>query len=196
MSQHPVGLINQIAAAGIESKELAVNAPQALIGGARIPYQPKDLASIITILRTYQAKTYLALEAQGRGGFEFMAASIGGLVLKTIIAENDSAHSLRTYLRNLDDKFDAVTVDGRGVKLAPDQLWKYLQGGKGEPTRKFGAGAPTQYGSCKLKPHSIIILNLLDPETKELFFQLRARHQPVFSSPFVGVVRLAGNPLI
>lgn len=183
------GLIERISAAGLEREELKKEAPRALVGGARIPYRPADLASIITLLTQRNPTNYLALEVQARGGLEFIGATVGGLYLHTIIQNNSSEKELRSHLRKLKETFDVITIDGRGLVLDAETLWKYIEGGKPNPVREFAKGAPVDYGAPKMRPGCIIVLNLVDAGTKALYFRLRARYNPMFASPFVGVVR-------
>lgn len=184
------GLIDRISKAGVERKELMKEAPLALVGGARIPYRPADLAAIITLLKSRNPESYLALEVQALGGLEFIGQNMGGLVLHTVTAHNGSDKDLRTHLRKVRETFDVITIDGRGLCLDAETLWKYIEGGKPAPVREFGKGAPVDYGTPKMRPGCVIVLNLVDPGTKNLYFRLRARYNPMFSSPFVGVVRV------
>lgn len=186
----PKGLIDRICDLGVERAELCREAPRAVVGGHRIPYRPVDLAAIITLLNVRKPKHYLALETHGRGGIEFIGATIGGLYLSLIKEENKREADLRTHLRKMDDAFDVVTLDGRGLTLDAETLWRYLEGGKEPPVREFGKGAQMDYGRCKLKPSCVIILNLADPATKLLYFRLRMRYTRMYSSSFVGVVHI------
>lgn len=184
------GLIERIGEAGIEREELKREAPRAIVGGMRIPYRPVDLASIITLLNQRNPRNYLALEVTGRGGIEFIGSTVGGLYLHTITRENGNEKDLRAHLRKLRETFDVVTLDGRGLVLDAETLWRYLMGGKEPTQREFGKGAPFDFGGYKMNPGCIVILNLVDESTRRLYFRLRSRYTSIYSSPFVGVVRV------
>lgn len=184
------GLIDRIGEAGLEHSGLAKDAPRARIGGARIPYRPQDLAAIITLLNQRNPVNYLALEVEAKGGLEFIGQNMGGLYLHTIIEHNKDEKTLRQHLRKLDAKFDVITIDGRGLSLPAQALWKYLEGGKEAQPREFGKGAPSDFGPPKMKPGCVLVLNLADSDTKTLYYTLRQRYTPMYSSQFVGVVHI------
>lgn len=186
MSQLGGGLVERIGRLGLERAELAKEAPRALIGGAKIPYRPQDLAAVITLLSPRNPKAILSLEVETQGGAGFLQECLKAEV-DGVVESNKNAGTLRTHLRALKTKYDAVVIDGRGLALSADIVWKYLLGGK-DTTREFGKGAPADYGPCKMAPGCVIVLNFADAGTKTLYFALRSRYSPMFSSPFLGVV--------
>lgn len=183
------GLIDRISAAGVERAELAHNT-KAVVGGARIPYTPRDLASILTIISPLNPKRYLALEVAAKGGIEFIGRTVGGMYLHGIDNFNHTALALLKHLKKLRQAFDIITIDGRGLKLDAATLWLCMEGGKVPIISEVGRNAHADYGRAKMKTGTVIILNLAEPKTKELYYRLRNKLTPLYSSPFVGVVRV------
>jgi hypothetical protein len=184
------GLIEQVLGLGLERKELIKDHPKALVGGHRIPYPPRDMASLVTILKGRNVQTYLALEATTPGGIDFLEAH---LHIPTIIRleEKETDKSMRKLLRTMNTPVDLISIDGRGLPLDADTIWKYIQGGRDEYTREFGKGAPVDYGIPKLRPGGCVLVNLADPGSREVWYKIRSRHSQCYQSPFVGMAHAA-----
>jgi hypothetical protein len=183
------GLIEQVLGLGLERKELIKDYPKAMIGGERIPYPPKDMASLVTILKGHNVQSYLALEVTTDGGAKFLEAHLH--IPKVLrLEEKETEISLRKMLRTMAAPVDLVSIDGRGLPLDPETIWKYIQGGRDEYAREFGKGAPIDYGIAKLKPGACVIVNLADPASREIWYKIRARYSQSYQSPFVGMIHV------
>jgi hypothetical protein len=178
------GMVQEIAASGLERDELAKAFGGALIGGQRIPYEPKELAGIITLLRAYNPQRYLAIEGMTDGGWKYIGKACAIPHVQPVGKEDT-----RKQLRDKDIKpFDLVSIDPRGLPVTASEVWKYLQGGK-EQRHEFGRGAPVDYGPAKIKAGTILIFNLTDPETKALYFDKRTLDNKLHQSTFAGMIR-------
>ena len=185
MNKH--GMVQEIADLGVERIELAKSAGNAQIGGANIPYEPKELASMVTLLRGYAPKRYLAIEGMSEGGWRFIGSAVAIPYVKPI---GPKEPDIRKALRDKQmQPFDLISIDARGLSLSAEEIWKYIQGGK-EVMVEFGKGAPTDYGPKKFKPGSIVIFNLSDPATKALYFQVRSMDNKLHQSKYAGMVKL------
>lgn len=183
------GLIEQVLKLGCERKELLKDHPKALIGGANIPYPPKDMASLVTILKGRSVQTFLALEVQTAGAVQFLEAHLH-IPRVMGLEEPVTEKGLRKMLRTLSEPVDLLSLDGRGLPLDAETIWKYIQGGRDEYTREFGKGAPIDYGIPKVKKGGAIIVNLADPGARAIWYKIRARHSQTFQSAFVGMVHV------
>lgn len=184
------GLIEQVLKLGLERKELIKDFPAAVIGGARIPYPPKDMASLVTILKPRNVQTYLAIEATTDGGIKFLEGHLH--IPKVIrIREDEEGKGLRKFLRTMAAPVDLISIDTRGLALDGETIWKYIVGGRDGYVREFGKGAPIDYGIPKLKPGASIIVNLVDPGARQVWFSARGRFSQSYQSPFVGMAHVA-----
>jgi hypothetical protein len=179
------GLIEQVLQLGLERKELLKDHPKAMIGGANIPYPPKDMASLVTILKGRTVKSYLALEAQTDGAVKFLEAH---LQIPRVIRAETTEKALRKSLRSMAEPVDLISIDGRGLPIDPATALRYIQGGRNDNPREFGVGTPTDYGISKIRPGGSIIVNLADPAALEVWHQIRSRYARSYQSPFVGMV--------
>lgn len=178
------GMVQEIAGMGLERDELARTFGSALIGGQRIPYEPKELAGIITTIRPYNPQRYLAIEGETAGGWKYIGQACAIPHVKPVTGEDT-----RKQLRDKDiGAFDLISIDARGLPIDAQEVWKYLQGGK-EQMREFGRGAPVDYGPKKLKAGTLIIFNLADPATKDLYFQVRTLDNKLHQSTYAGMIR-------
>lgn len=180
-----MGLIETIALAGVERPELATTNPRIQVGGARIPYTPRDLASIIVLLRAREPKSYLALEGASAGGFGFITQSLN--IPLTVASRPDE--NLKPFFKGIKQGFDLISIDARGLTMDADTLWKYIVGGKEPWVKEFGKGAPTDFGIHKIKPGASIIVHFADPACKALWFKIRTRYNKTYQSDFVGMVK-------
>lgn len=181
-------MIEQIVGLGLERREVAKDFPAAQIGGARVPYPPKDLASIVSLLTPFKPMSYLALEVSSMGGVKFITEKLDIPKVLEITQTNRTKTGLRKFLRTLDEPVDLVSIDGRGIALDAETLWKYLEGGgKSLPEAEFGKGAPPDFGPPKLRPRACLIFNLADNVTRTLWYRMRARYSPMYQSPFTGM---------
>ena len=178
------GLIEQALNLGLEREEISKDHPRALIGGERIPYPPKDLASLTSILSRREIKSMLALEGTTDGAVKFLESH---LQIPKVIRVPMDRSELKKTLRNMAAPVDLITLDGRGLPLDADTIWKYIEGGKSPYAKEWAKGAPVDYGIPKLKPGTFIVINLADPACKALWFAVRSRHMLAFQSPFVGM---------
>ncbi len=184
------GLIEQVLGLGLERKELIKDHPKAMIGGARIPYPPKDMASLVTILKGRNVKDYLALEATTEGGIQFLEAHLHIPNVVRIEAKASSEKDLRKTLRAMPATFDLISIDTRGMPLDAETLWQYIQGGRQDYTREFGKGAPVDYGNRKIRPGGSIIVNLADEAARSLWYKIRSLNSQSYQSPFVGMAHV------
>lgn len=203
------GLIDQVIQLGMERPELIKDHPHAMVGGARIPYPPRDLASMVTILKGRNVRSYLAVEAFTQGGVSFLEehlhvpriyridgfdgyprleAGVIGEDMEQKPLKKDPEKNLRKILRTLPEAMDLISIDGRGLPLDAETIWRYMEGGRDDYAREFGKGAPPDYGLAKVKPGTTILVNLADAGAKALWFKLRTRHSLSYQSPFVGMV--------
>lgn len=183
------GLIEQVLQLGLERAELRKDHPGALIGGARIPFPPKDMAGVISVIRGIEVKRYLALEAFTDGAVTFLSAHLHPEIV--IRAATLEEKALRKMLRTMRDPVDLISLDGRDLVIDPETVWRYIQGGRDQYKPAFGQGAPTDYGLPKLRPGGYLIVNLAHAGAREVWCQARSRHQQVYQSPFVGVARVS-----
>lgn len=187
------GLIEQVLGLGLERKELIKDHPKATIGGARIPYPPKDMASLITILKGRSVKSYLALETTTDGGINFLAAHLHIPNVVRIEAKASSEKELRKMLRTTPETFDLISIDARGLALDAETLWRYVQGGRDDYTREFGKGAPIDYGTRLIRPGGSVIVNLADDAARTLWYRIRSLNSQSYQSPFVGMAHVAAH---
>lgn len=186
MSEH--GMVHEIATLGLERQELATSTAQALIGGARIPFEPKELAGIVTTLRGYAPKRYLAIEGESEGGWRYIGQAVA-IPFVSPISPREPVVEIKKALRKPQEPYDLISIDARGLPLSAEDIWKYIQGGK-ETLFGFGKGAPTDYGPKKCKPGTLVIFNLADKATKDLYFQTRTMDNKLHQSKYAGMVKL------
>lgn len=177
------GMVHEIAAMGVESDELAKAFGQAHIGGARIPYEPKELAGMVTLIRPHNPQRYLAIEGKSDGGWKYIGQACAIPHVKPV-----DGSDTRKQLREKDLPYDLVSIDPRGLPIDAETVWKYLLGGK-EQLREFGRGAPTDFGSPKLRPGTLIIFNCIDPAAKDLYFKVRTMDNKRHQSSFAGMIQ-------
>ena len=184
------GMVNAIAQLGLERDELGRTYGTANIGGYNIPYEPKELAGMITMLRSFAPKRYLAIEGASHGGAEYIALSVDIPSLATT-SPKDSEADTRRMLKGTKDggTYDLISIDPRGLPLSANEIWRYVTGWK-DPVSAFGKGAARDYGQKKTKPGTIVIFNLADAETKELYFKVRTLDNKLHQSTYAGMVRL------
>jgi len=180
------GMYQEIADAGLERDELGRSFGQALIGGERIPYEPKELGGMITMIRPYNPKRYLAIEAFN-GGWKYIKKTVGiGHV--TDIQMTVKLDEFKKIMRDKDlQPFDLVSIDTRGFQMSVDEIWKYILGGR-DP-QIYGKGAPTDYGPRKVHPGSLIIFNLSSVPVKELYFRVRSMDNKMHQSKYAGMIK-------
>lgn len=184
-----LGMNQQIADLGLERPELCRSYGSAQVGGQLIPYEPKELAGMITLMRGYAPKSYLAIEGVSMGGARFIqqATGIDGMITMN---GKQSAQDMRKDLRSKDWKpFDLISMDSRDLPLPVDELWKYIQGGKDEQ-KGFGTGAPKDYGPAKCRAGTIVIFNFADKACKDLYFKVRTMDNRLHQSLYAGMVKL------
>lgn len=180
------GMVQDIAMAGLERGDLAKAFGQALIGGRRIPYEPKELAGMITLIRLHSPQRYLAIEGETDGGWKYIGEACAIPYVKPVGAEET-----RKQLRDKEiGAFDLISIDPRGLPISAAEVWKYLEGGK-EQRHEFGRGAPVDYGPKKLKAGTLIIFNLTDPAAKDLYFQKRTLDNKMHQSTYAGMIKWA-----
>lgn len=183
------GLIQEIAEAGVERDELARSFGNAKVGGEAIPYEPKELAGMITTIRSHGPKRYLAIEGVSTGGWRFIkrAAEIPDV---TPILPSQAIGPFCKDLRQAQEPYDLISLDTRKLPISAEEVWKFLLGGK-EKVAEFAKGAPKDYGSSKLKPGTLIIFNFADPACKDLYFKVRALDNKMHQSLYAGMIKWA-----
>lgn len=183
-------MVQQISSLGVERQELATSAVRANVGGQMIPYEPKELAGIVTLLRGYAPNRYLAIEGVSMGGVNFIAQAVPVPVVVSVGAQ-DAEKDIRRMLRSATNAqpYDLISIDARGLALSAGEIWKYIQGGK-ETMVEFGKGAPTDYGPRKWHKGTLVIFNLADVATKDLYFQVRSMDNKLHQSKYAGMVKL------
>lgn len=184
------GLIEQILKLGAERPELVKDHHGAPVGGARVPFPPKDMASVVSVLKGISIKHYLALEVETQGAVDVLSANLHP---EKILRVTDLEEKQLRRLLRLTPAVDLISLDGRGLPLDAETVWRYIEGGKDAPKPTFGQGAPTDYGAPLLRPGGALVVNLADPGAREVWFKARVRHNKMFQSPFVGVVRVAST---
>ncbi len=172
---------------GVERQELCARMPRAHVGGRMIPYSPQDLASILTQLRNIPPKSYLALECTTQGGIKFLTEMLD---IQDVYQPSGDEKKIRSALRSMKHPVDLISIDLRGYPLDAETVWKYILGGKEEPAKEFGKGAPTDYGVCKLKKAGFILLNRSGKEGFEMWFRMRDRYTRMYQSALVGMVNV------
>lgn len=184
------GMNQEIASLGLERAELCHAVAESRVGGERIPYEPKELAGIVTTLRGYAPKRYLAIEGVSLGGADYITRSVG-IPVMVAISPNDPMTDIKKALRDKDkEAYDLISIDARGLPLTAAEVWKYILGGKGEYAKEFGRGAPIDHGPKKWRPGTLVIFNLADPGTKDLYFSVRTMDNKMHQSKFAGMVKL------
>lgn len=183
-----IGLIQDIAGQGIERDELGRSIGGALVGGERIPYEPKELAGIITLLRGYMPKRYLVIEGVSTGGWRYIKQAVNIEEVVPVLP-SQALPAFCKDLRAIAGPFDLISIDGRGLPIDAAVIWKFILGGK-EAQEGFGKGAPRDYGQPKAKPGTLVIFNLADPGTKDLYFKLRTLDNKLHQSMYAGMIRI------
>lgn len=183
-----VGIIQDIAAQGIERHELCRSIAGALVGGERIPYEPKELAGIITLLHGYKPKRYLAIEGASTGGWRYIKQAVG-IPDVTPILPSQAMQPFCKDLRAVAGPFDLISIDSRNLPISAADIWRFIEGGK-EKQEGFGKGAPRDYGQPKAKPGTIVIFNLASEGTKDLYFKLRTFDNKMHQSLYAGMIKL------
>lgn len=182
------GLIEQIVSLGLERKELAKDFPKAEIGGQRIPYPPQDLAAVVTQLIPRAPQSYLAIEVSSDAGWRFIAQRARIPSVVEVGEANKDEKSLRKWLRLAKDPVDLVSIDGRGLALPVDEIWKYIEGqGRAPYPSEFGKGVPADYGEPRLKPLACLVFNLADEATRQLWYRMRNRYVPMYQTNLTGM---------
>ncbi len=183
------GMVHEIASLGVERSQLSNGNAHARVGGESIPYEPRELASMITTLRGFAPQTYLAIEGTSRGGWSYISKACA-IPHVQVIDKTQSLLETKKALRDKEIKpFDLISIDPRSLLLSADEIWKYIQGGK-ESVTEFGKGAPTDYGPKKWKPGTLVIFNMSSPEGRELYFKVRTLDNRMHQSTFAGMVKL------
>lgn len=182
------GLIEQVIELGLERKELLKDHPKGHVGGARIPYPPKDMASLVSILTPRAVQSYLAIEIETDGAVRFLESHLH--IPKVVRLEEGKLAGLAKMLRLIREPFDLISIDARGLPLDAMTIWRYIQGGREEYASEFGKGAPTDYGIRKLKPGGSVIVNKADPASLEVWYRVRAQFSQSYQSPFVGMAHV------
>lgn len=185
------GLIEQVLKLGLERDELRKDHPGALVGGHRIPFPPKDMAAVVSTMKGLSIRRYLALEGETEGGVHFLEAHLHPE--EVLRVKDQSGKELRKMLRTMTEPVDLITLDGRGLPLDADTLWRYILGGREEYAKEFGKGAPVDFGIPKLRPGGALVLNLADAGTREVWYRARAKFIPRYQSAFVGVVHVLAH---
>ena len=183
-----IGLIQDIADNGIERDELGRSIAGARVGGERIPYEPKELAGIITLLRGYMPKRYLPIEGVSTGGWRYIKQAVNIEDVVPILP----SQAIQPYckdLRAVAGPFDLISIDARNLPITAADVWRFIEGGK-EKQEGFGKGAPRDYGQPKSKPGTIVIFNLADPGTKDLYFKLRTLDNKLHQSMYAGMIKI------
>lgn len=181
------GLIDRILNMGSERPELVKEYQGAIIGGERVTMAPKDLASVITILRPRGIASCLSLEGISSAGAAFLCAELGASYTENT---EKKEKEFRKAMRSDQKAYDLITLDPRGLPLGGDELWKYIEGGGPQRRAKFGVGAPTDYGTRKFTPNACIIVNRSGEDGAALWFRLRARYSRIYQSAYMGVVHV------
>ena len=181
------GMIERICDMGLERQELCDKLARAHVGGMMIPYSPRDLAAILTQLRNKPPTSYLALESTTQGGIKFLQEMLD---IPEVYQPAGDEKKVRSALRSMKQPVDLISIDLRGYPLDAETVWKYILGGKEEPAKEFGKGAPTDYGICKLKVGGFILLNRADKGAFEMWFRLRDRYTRMYQSALVGMVNV------
>jgi len=183
------GMVQEIAALGLERDELGRTFGGARIGGENIPYEPRELGGIITTIRQHNVRRYLAVEGVSSGGWRYIkqACEIPDV---TSILPSQATQPFCKDLRTLTDAFGLVSLDTRNLPISAEDVWKFIIGGK-ETQAGFGKGAPRDYGTPKLKPGSLVIFNFADPACKDLYFKVRTMDNKAHQSAFAGMIKWA-----
>lgn len=181
------GIIQDIAALGIERAELGRSIMGAQVGGEAIPYEPKELAGIITMLRGYAPKRYLAIEGVSMGGWRYIQQAVN-IPEAVPILPSQAVQPFCKDLRALEGVFDLISIDARGLPISADEVWKFILGGK-EKQEGFGKGAPRDYGTAKWRPGTLVIFNLSGADTKDLYFKLRTFDNRMHQSLYAGMIK-------
>jgi hypothetical protein len=183
-----IGVIQDIASKGIEREELGRAIAGAMVGGEAIPYEPKELASIITLLRGYTPKKYLAIEGVSTGGWRYIKKALD-IHEAVPILPSQAMQPFCKDLRAVAGPFDLISIDARGLPISAEEIWKFVLGGK-EKQEGFGKGAPRDYGLAKWKPGTLVIFNLSEAATKDLYFKLRTFDNKMHQSLYTGMIKL------
>jgi len=148
-----------------------------------IPYEPKELAGIITLLRAHRPQRYLAIEGQTSGGWKYIGQACAIPHVRPI-----DGIDTRKQLREKDLPYDLISLDLRGMGITWDDAWKFLLGGK-EQVREFGRGAPLDYGSRKVRPGTLIIFNLATDDARAAYLKARTMDNKMHQSTFAGMIK-------
>lgn len=189
MIPHQGGMVQEIAELGLEREELGRSFGNAQIGGEAIPYEPRELAGIITTVRAHNVRRYLAIEGASTGGWRYIkrAAEIPDV---TAILPSQAIGPFCKDLRQSAAPYDLVSLDTRNLPVTADELWKFILGGK-ESQAGFGKGAPRDYGSAKIRAGSLVIFNFGDPVCKDLYFRVRTMDNKMHQSKYAGMIKWA-----
>jgi hypothetical protein len=125
----------------------------------------------------------LALEASSDGGVKFISEELG--IEPTLIDPGSDADSMsmKRFLRGLTDQYDLISIDERGLPLTPNEMWRFLEGGKDRQPN----GPPKDYGICNLAQNAVVIVNCAGGQNSlDLWYRLRNHHGPIFQGAFVG----------
>ncbi len=182
------GLIQDIAGRGVERDELARSFGNAQVGGERIPYEPKELASMVTILRGYQPKRYLPVEGVSTGGWRYIKEAVGIPEVDPVLPSQTLPAFCKDLRQPIKAAYDLISIDARGLPITAEQVWKFILGGK-ETVSEFGKGAPRDYGPAKIKSGTMVIFNLADPDTKDLYFKVRTLDNKLHQSLYAGMIK-------
>ena len=183
------GLLQEIASLGLERAELGLSFGTAKIGGERIPFEPKELGGIITTLRSFNPQRFLAIDGVSEGGSKYIAQAVN-IPQVNSIGPRDPLADIKKALRADALPYDVISIDSREMPLSADEIWKYMLGGK-EPVKSFASGAATNYGPCKLKSGTKVILNFADPACKDLYFKIRTMDNKLHQSKWAGMIKWA-----
>jgi hypothetical protein len=117
-----MGMIQEIADLGLEREDLSkALGASAHIGGARIPYEPKELAGLVTTIRNHSPQRYLAIEGMSDGGWKYISQA-AAIPYVTPVNPRDGEKEIRRMLRQSEKAlpYDLISIDPRGLPLTAE----------------------------------------------------------------------------
>lgn len=190
------GMIEEAIRAGIESPELLKQyrpmvsqfKQQGIPMDANIQYHPKDIAAVITLIKQCAVQSYLAIDSSQTGGHKFIEKYGRITELKHLDDPGEKTRE-KNFFRQIIKPYDLISIDTREMKLTPQEVWNWIEGGK-EEKEGFGKGAPTNFGIKKINPKGLVLINFTKADDKKLYFKLRQRYNKAYQSKYCGLIKL------